>query len=291
MTSLPIGLVLVSTVMHAAWNLLARRARAEVTCFFRMQLVVVAAGLVPAVVSEALTRSLSPQAWWCVIGSGVACGFYYLFLALGYRTGDFTVVYPAARALPVLLVALGDLMRARHPSPMGWVGLVLVAAGCVLVPLRRIGEFRVRQYLNRTGLWVVLCALCTVGYTLLDKIAAETVPRGPATAARYGYFFFLVAMLTYAPMSWRLTRDRDARSTPGWRVPIVAAVCNFGAYWLVLWAYQLTRHASYVVAFRQFSIVIGVVLAFVLYKEEGWRVRVPATLVITAGLVAIGLGG
>jgi uncharacterized membrane protein len=58
-----------------------------------------------------------------------------------------------------------------------------------------------------------------------------------------------------------------------------------------LWAYQLGRHASYVVAFRQFSIVIGVVIAFVIYKERGVAVRILATVLITAGLILVGLFG
>ena len=291
MTALPISLVLVSTVMHAAWNLCARRARAEATCFLRMQLIIAAAGLVPAVVSEAITGSLPLAAWGCLAGSGVACGLYYVFLALGYRSSDFTVVYPMARALPVLLVAVGDVWRGRQLTGLGWLGIVLVAVGCLLVPLERLRDFQWRRYLNRTGLWIVLTALGTVGYTLFDKVAAEIVHRGPATAARYGYFFFLITLVVYLPLYRRLGLVRAEPNSPGWRVPVVAGICNFGAYWLVLWAYQLADQASYIVAFRQFSIVIGVVLAFMLYKEHGWRVRLLGTAIMTAGLVAIGLGG
>ena len=77
----------------------------------------------------------------------------------------------------------------------------------------------------------------------------------------------------------------------GWRLPLWAGCLNFGAYWLVLWAYKLSERASYIVAFRQFSIVIGVILAFIIYKEQGRAVRLTATLLIAAGLVVIGLWG
>jgi drug/metabolite transporter (DMT)-like permease len=101
-----------------------------------------AVGLVPFIVSEALTRSLPPLAWLCVVGSGACCGGYYLFLTLGYESGEFTVVYPVARALPVLLVGVADVLRGRWPSAFGWLGMVLVAAGCVLVPLTRCARSR-----------------------------------------------------------------------------------------------------------------------------------------------------
>jgi uncharacterized membrane protein len=53
----------------------------------------------------------------------------------------------------------------------------------------------------------------------------------------------------------------------------------------------LSRHASYIVAFRQFSIVIGVLLAFAIFKEQGVLVRMTGTLMITFGLLLIGLWG
>jgi uncharacterized membrane protein len=56
---------------------------------------------------------------------------------------------------------------------------------------------------------------------------------------------------------------------------------------LILWAYQLSPYASYIVAFRQFSIVIGAIMAFIIYKEQGVAVRLTGALFITAGLVLI----
>jgi uncharacterized membrane protein len=53
----------------------------------------------------------------------------------------------------------------------------------------------------------------------------------------------------------------------------------------------LSQYASYIVAFRQFSIVIGAILGFIIYKEQGVAVRLAGTLMITFGLVFIGLCG
>ena len=71
----------------------------------------------------------------------------------------------------------------------------------------------------------------------------------------------------------------------------MGGMLNYACYWMVLWAYQLVDRASYIVAFRQFSIVLGVVAAFVIYKERGLAMRIPAAAMITGGLVIIGLWG
>jgi len=277
--------------MHAAWNLMARRQRSEIAFFHRMILIVVVVGLVPVAVSEAVTRSLSATAWLCLAGSGVCCGVYFFCLARAYGTSDFTVVYPVARALPVLLVGLGDVLRGRPLTPIGWIGMLMVAGGCLLCPLHSFREFRWHHYFNRASIYILLTALGTVGYSLLDKVASETVTAGPATAARYEYVFFLFAWIIYALLVQLFAGKEWRTARIGWRMPALAAVFNFGAYGLVLWAYQMTERAGYIVAFRQFSIVIGVVIAFAVYKEKGIVVRLTGALLTTTGLVTIGLWG
>ena len=291
MNPLATALVIASTFMHAGWNLLACRRRLQGVFISRMLVWVVSVGLVPAAVSELLARSLSPTAWACVAGSGLCCGVYFFGLARAYGSADFTVVYPEARALPVVLVALGDVLRGRVPTPVGWGGIALVVVGCLLAPLRSVREISPRRNFNRAAVWILLTALGTVGYTLLDKLAAETVQQGPATAARYGYVYFVVSCAAYSLLARCFDSSRPAAGSVGWAAPALGAVLNFGAYWLVLWAYQLAARASYVVAFRQFSIVIGVVLAFAIYKERGRAVRLSGTFLILAGLVLIGLWG
>ena len=66
---------------------------------------------------------------------------------------------------------------------------------------------------------------------------------------------------------------------------------GFGAYWLILWAYQLSPIASYVVAFRQFSIVIGAIFAFLVFKEQGAAVRLSGAVLIVMGLMLIAVLG
>lgn len=291
MNHFAIFLILLSTGFHAGWNLLAKGQRREDAFFLRMLTVTAVIGFVPFCLAEVSLRCLTPKAWLCVLGSGLCCGGYYICLARAYASGDFTTVYPVARALPVVILAVCDAGGGNAPSSPGWGGVALVVSGALLTPLTSLRELSPDRYWNRTSLWMLLTALGTVGYTLLDKSAAEVVSAGPAAAAIYGYAFFCVALLTYTP--WALRRLRLCPSTGkiDWRLPACAASMNFGAYWLILWAYQITRRAGYVVAFRQFSIVIGVVLGFIYLREHGRGVRITGALLITAGLAIIGLWG
>lgn len=291
MSSAAIILVFISTFMHATWNLLARHRKSEMAFFSRMLLIIMVIGLLPVIIGEILLPSIPLKAWFCAIGSGF-CGALYLFsLAIAYSSSDFTVVYPVARALPVLLLGLGDVLRGRSLTPRAWIGLVFVAAGCLLAPLHSFGEFSIRKYFHRSIIWMILAALGTVGYSLLDKTASEIVNQGPATAAKYCYLFFSFSGLVLFVLLKLTPSSPQKAGSIGMKLPALGAVCFFGSYWLVLWTFQITRHASYVVAFRQFSIIIGVAAAFVLYKERGLVARLTGAILITIGLILVGVFG
>jgi drug/metabolite transporter (DMT)-like permease len=281
-------IVIASTFMHAGWNILARYDRSEGDFYRKMLVVILLVGVLPAAISELQTRSLTPLAWWCVLGSGTCAGVYLYALARAFESSDFTVVYPVARALPVIFVALIDVLRGRLLTPLGWAGILLVAAGCTLVPLHNFGDISWRRYFNRASLWMLLAAMGTVGYTFLDKVAAEVVQSGPDTAARYGVIYFTISFVPYSLLLGNYQRRNGVKNTQGWKLAVPAAMLSFGAYWLILWAYQISPYASYIVAFRQFSIVIGAVLAFLIYKEQGVAVRLSGAVLIAVGLVLIG---
>ncbi len=291
MTSFAIALVLVSSCMHAAWNLLARYDRSETRFIGQMLFATFLVCLVPAVLLEIFTARLGVRAWACVLLAGTCSGVYYFGLARAYGMTDLTIVYPVVRSLPVLFVALGDVFSGRAVSSVGWLGLALIVVGCCLAPLRSFGDFSLRRYANRSTVWMLLAAAGTVGYSLIDKFGLESVTPGPMTAARYCCFFFITAYGVYLLLLRVTNHDTLVLRTTNWGLPMMAAVLNFTSYWLILWAYQMVLLAGYVVAFRQLSIVLAVVVALCIFKEEGRNVRLTGTILISAGLVLIGVWG
>lgn len=290
-SGLVISIVIASTFMHAGWNLLARYAGSEGVFYRRMLIITIFVGFLPAVISEIRTGSMTSLAWMCVVGSGISAAFYLFGLARAFDLSDFTIVYPVARALPVIFIAMIDVLRGRLLTPLGWVGIFFVAIGSMLIPQQSFGEFRLRNYFNIAVLWMIVAALGTIGYTVLDKIASEVVQSGPATAARYGYFYFAISFFPYVLLMRSVKESKRKAHKNSWYLAIIGALFGFGAYWLILWAYQLSPVASYIVAFRQFSIVIGAVLGFIIFKEKGVYVRISGALLIAAGMVLIGVWG
>lgn len=288
-------IVLVSAVMHAGWNLLMRGSGGPMRFARRMLWAVTAITIVPVIIFEFTRTPLGWPVWGIGVGSGVCCGLYYFGLGRAYRSTDFTIAYPVARALPVIAIGVIDMFLNEPPKPLGWLGMLLVVIGCVLVPLESWRAFHLHRYLNRASIWIGLTALGTVGYSLLDDRAASRMEslhiQGFEGGLRYSAVFFMFAAVSLE-LLLRVTRTRpNPGPNPKWSHIAPAAILVYVAYALIVWVYQMVEQVSYVVAFRQFSIVIGVVAAFLLFHEAGRAIRIFASVLLTIGLMVISLWG
>jgi|TARA_Y100000814_G_scaffold293421_1_gene274895 drug/metabolite transporter (DMT)-like permease len=311
-----IGIVLISTIFHVSWNLIAKQGSFSPTLFLRILLCISVPGLVVAVGSEIFSQGFLAFLWPLLLGASFFEALYFLGLTVGYRVGDLGVIYPIARALPVLLLGVFDMARGLSLSAIDWLGLGLVALGCLVVSLsvgsaRDDTDFNFVSRLFRRGVgWAIVAAFGTVGYSAFDKLAAEAIQSefgsGLTSALRYGLWEFSFTTALYVPMliifiviskrrnggSFVRLGSWGSASGPQmvnfWGI-VAAAVLLFVAYSFVLWAFQLTDQTSNVVALRQFSIVLGVVAGAVVMKEEAPVLRIIAALIITIGVVLVSL--
>jgi len=288
MPPLAIGIVFLSTFMHAGWNLIARDQRGS-DILTRALFAVSVVGLIPVLVMEFVSVPVLRVAWGYLLVAGMFQGLYFVGLSRGYRTGDFTLVYPLARGLPAVLVALADWARGNPPALLGWLGIALVSAGAVVLPLNSWRDLNRARYWNRALFWTLLTALATVGYSVADSVAAGVMPPGALQALRYGVFEMFLSWAYYQIFLGTLRLPGGGGQPTNWPRTLLVGVLLFGAYALVLWAYQLSVHTSYVVAMRQFSIVIGVVAGSLLFHEPAPRLRIAAAITITLGGICIAL--
>ncbi len=281
-------LILASTVGHGAWNALARGAGEAAPVLFRRMLAVLAAGWgLPVVLADLFADPVLPWSLWpWMLASGLGSAVYILGLAEAYRRQDLSFAYPVARALPILLLGLLDLLLGRPPGLAGGLGLLAVALGCLLAPGQgwRLpaggpAEFR----------GVFLAALGAVIYTRCDKVLVDALPPGGGPAARYAGIYFLACWLFLEP-AWRL-RFRGLRPAPppAWGRVLAAASLNLLSYALVLAAYQRVTAVSLAFAFRQASIPLVLLWSALVLREPVRGPRLVAQGLILLGLILIAL--
>jgi drug/metabolite transporter (DMT)-like permease len=286
---LSITLVLVSAGMHAAWNLFVRNRR-PVETFLSMSVFLIAVALLPALVLEWTAPPVLSVVWPQMVPGAAFLAGFYLCMARSYGEGDFTVAYPLARGLPVLMVAIAEMALGVLPGWTGWLGIGLIVAGAVVLPLQSLRELEPRRYWNRATAWILLAACMVAGYTIMDSQALRLLPGGLAFALRYGILESALAGVFYWGLLLLVGEKIVLPRRPAdWAVPALAICFVLGAYSLVLWAFQTGDPASYIIGLRQISIVLGVVLGAYFFRERGARLRIPAAVLITCGVALLSI--
>src|SRR3954462_4396479 len=123
-------LALGSAVLHAAWNLLLARARDVQAAAATTFVISVVVALPFALVWWHADASVWPYA----LASTLLEIVYVVALALAYRGGEVSFVYPLTRGLaPVIALAIGALVLDNALPATAAAGVFLVGLGVVLV--------------------------------------------------------------------------------------------------------------------------------------------------------------
>lgn len=267
MAASALGLALAAAVLHALWNLLLARQR-DVEATTAVAFVVF---VVVLVVPALATWRVDGAAWPYIAGSAALELAYLALLAAAYRRYELSLVYPLARGLaPVLALAVVVAATAARPSAGEIAGVVVVAAGILLVRgLRRNGR----------GVPLAVTIAATIaGYTVVDRYGIRH-----ANAAPYLLLVMIGPALVY-PLLVGSARLRVAVQ------PVAAAigVASAATYLLVLLALRLASAPS-VSAVRESSVVIAVVLARTFLGEGVGGRRLAGAVFVAAGIALLAL--
>ena len=302
MTLTAIFLILISAVVHVGWNLLGKRDH-PTAAFLLVANTLGFLCLTPALIVFGDALAFFPsRVWWLLVATGFFQALYYASLAGAYRVGDMSVAYPLARSIPVVLVAVASLLLGKRAdvSTPALLGIVLVVAGGILLPLRCFGDVHLSDYRQHATMLALLAAVGTMGYSLIDDYAlrllrdAPGLPVSPVAATMLFSFFEGVSSSAWLG-AWLVVQSRGraevrdvARAYLG-RAWLAGFFIYFG-YTLVLVAMGFVDNVSYVVAFRQISIPLGALVGVVILKEPRYRPKFVGVLIMFAGLVLVGVG-
>ncbi len=301
MPTAAVVLVTVSAFVHAFWNLLGKRQNPS-TAFFFVATAFAALCLSPLLlIYHAAFSAIPPRVWVWIGLTSIFELIYYIGLAGAYRHGDLSVAYPLARALPVILVAVltTTLSLGKPLSLVGVGGILLVAIGCLLLPIRSLRQINMSTSLFICCLLAGLAALGTTGYTLVDNQALADLQAAPGIGlSRLEIAFFYLALGSIAislAMGFYLLifageRAELAKTWSGNKgLPMLTGLLIVGTYGLVLAAMEYAQNVSYIAAFRQLSIPLGAALGVFIQREPVYPLKVASIAVIFSGLIFIAL--
>lgn len=288
METLAVALVLASAVMHATWNMLARRSADPYAFFFCFNLAALVLWL-PIALPLYLRDDIPPFSYLLILFSGCLQVAYFATLGAAYRRGALSLVYPVARGTGVGVVPIAALpLYGERPTAPAIAGILLILTGLGLVGLNGYQLSRRASGADTGGatLYAILTGLIIASYSLVDKRGVEDV-----NAIVYGYGLILVTVVAQLPFVLLRRRSAIAQEWRRNRMPAtIGGVMSLATYVLVLFALQ-TANVGIVVPLRETSIVFGVVLGIIVLRERLARLQIAAAAAIGVGAIVIAIGG
>ena len=270
--------VLAAAACHAGWNTLLKLKLEPIVA---TALVAMASGLV--VVPFVFVTGLPDAAAWPYLAASVIIHIgYYLTLAEAYRFGDLGQVYPIARgSAPLMTAILATLWLQETLGIYAWAGVIVLAAGILLLALR--GGRPARQFDARSVGFALLTSLTITAYTLVDGTGA----RLAGTSAAYTAWLFLLSgavMTAYG--FWRVGRRLAGDFVANWPMAIAGAALSTASYAIAIWAMTVAPIAL-VAALRETSVLFGALFATLLLREPWLTARIVAALMVLAGALLL----
>lgn len=288
-----IGLLLAAALMHATWNALLKADTGDRLATFG---VIMLTGSILSLPFVFFLPFLPMEAWlW--LGASVAIhNFYYYFLLKAYATGDLSHIYPIARGLGPLLVAifsgrlLGEYLRFQDGA-----GVALVSLGIIALAARQrrtaSGEAMSSEYRRKHRLatiYAVLTGITIAGYLFSDGLGVRAA--GPTFEHRMAYIAWLNVcegpwLICFALYLRPLGVAAYLRKGPRgwWRGAVGGAIATLG-YAIAIWALAVGPIA-HVAAVRESSVLFASVMGALLLGEPFGLRRIAAAGVIVAGLL------
>jgi len=288
-----LALVVLAGLIHAIWNIAAKKAGGDVrfVAFAALLMMVIWAPLGLWLGWRAVPL-WGAREWALVTVSGALHVFYYTILLRGYRKSDLTVVYPLARGSgPLLSSVVALFLLGEHLTLVGALGVVGVVAGVFLIAggpsLFRAAQDPSKKARVRTGMaYGLVTGVFIASYTVVDGYAVKVVLMSPILVDYFGNFVRLVLLLPPL-LADRATAAAHWRAQ--WKHALLVAVLSPIAYVLVLFAMQAAP-LSHVAPAREVSMLFAALIGGQLLGEGDRALRIFGAACIAFGVIALALG-
>ncbi|NLZ62860.1 MAG: hypothetical protein GX902_03530 [Lentisphaerae bacterium] len=296
MTLTAFFLILVSAFLHAGWNFISKKSVPSLAFYSLSCGTAALLWLLPFLASDFSCARMSGR-FWLLTGTSIFFEILYVAgLAYSYRLSDISLVYPLARALPLLLTAAVTAvfnLGSRQMGPQELLGMGIVFCGCLMMPLQRFRDFRLSSYCNIVIVFILLAAIGTTGYTVVDSVAMaeiQAVYQRQSITLSIAYLFFIeagIALGTGLLAVCRRSERQEFSRLVRLKSPFLTGICSSSAYVLILLSMNFVSNVCYVQAFRQISLPLGVLAGILILKESHGLPKILGTTLIVLGLLLV----
>jgi drug/metabolite transporter (DMT)-like permease len=274
--------VLFAAACHAGWNAGIKRTLDPLATTV---LIAIGAALV-ALPGLPFAGWPAPASWPWLVASIAIHLFYFAGLIESYSAGDMGQVYPIARgAAPLMTATMTTLFVGERLGLFGWGGVVLLAAGVLLLSLR--GGRDLVGFDRRAVGFALFTAVTVCAYSVVDGVGARLAGEGRAAAYSLVLFVGIAPVVVIYALARRGVAVLPAM-VPFWKTGLGGGALAVVSYIIAIWA-MTKAPIAIVAALRETSVLFGALIAVTVLKEPLRPARIGAAAMIVGGLALLRL--
>ena len=289
MPPIALALVLTAALLHALWNIAAKKAGGN-HHFALLSVLITVVLWAPVALwfSVGEWQRWGVVEWGALTASALVHVLYFSVLLTGYRKADLTVVYPVARGSGPLLASVGAvLVLGETITVLGGIGILAVCGGVFLIAggprLFRGGDGDAHRKALAGVRWGAMTGALIACYTVIDGYAVKVLLIGPVLVDYVGN------VLRVPLLALPVLRDRDGFTEAArtqWKYALVVALLGPLAYILVLYAVTMAP-LSHVAPAREVSMLFAALIGGRLLGESDRALRLVGAAFIAMGVIAL----
>jgi drug/metabolite transporter (DMT)-like permease len=281
-------LVVLAALLHAAWNLLAKKAGGGAGFVF-LNSVVIAAIYTPVLSiwfwwQPISIADITTMQWSFIAASAAIHIAYYFALQRGYQLADYGVVYPIARGTGPLLTSIVAIMFLGETiSLLSGLGILAVVVGIFVLAggLRAVASDTPRA---RAGArWGMTTGAFIAAYTVVDGYAVKHLALSPLILT---YFSNVLRVALLSPMLISHRSEIRKEWQKNWQYLAIIGAISPLAYLLVLYAMQ-SAPISHVAPLREISMLFAAFFGVKLLREEHFGEKLLGAALVVVGVIGL----
>ena len=278
MSTLTFLLVILSALLHASWNFVAKKYAGNYSVIylsFLFSSVVTGLMSVPYLAEVQLTSELIVL----LIATGIFHAVYGFVLTFTYKNGDISTLYPIVRGSGIAGAVLLSLIILREDiSMVSGFGVATVISGIAILSYRRN-----QKATSSKGIFLALiCGSLIMSYTIFDKLLVADIHPIPVMAASQ-----IISVIMFLPYVLKQRREELRTTLKTLLMPVIMiSIIATSSYLIILYVMQIAP-ISRIVAVREASVVFGAMAGYIILKEHFSKLRLIGVVLVMLGIILV----
>lgn len=274
-----IMLVICSGLIHSIWNLLTKKSLNKTIFLWFCQITSFLIYL-PWVIYEWDQFTFDSKTSVFIFLSFIVHGIYMVLLSKSYTVGDLSKVYPIMRGIsPLVVPVIGVLFLNEELHLFGWIGIVFIIIG--IFSLSDYTSLQ-KKFVGKDTILAILVGCCVASYMIIDKLALAYMP--PVILNLF------INLGSFIALSFFITNKKalQVEWKKNWHTILSVAVLLPASFLVFLYALSLAE-VSLLAPMREIGTVFGAIFGIVLLKEKQGAKRIISSVIITIGVIILGI--